>query len=178
LLTNGALENEITWDIAGLAEDFEFALRARTNGHKCGEVMGVVREQSPETLMDFVRQRRRWFLGMRSIRHPCARYVLFQSYVGIACNVYTFLDYFMPELGLLRLPLLLVICLTFQMSVCFYLYILGVVVQDLDAGFTWKTVILHIPVTLVCIPLVALLENSAIVYALFFNTKVFEVIKK
>ena len=73
LLTNGALENDITWEISGMTEDFEFALRSWIKGYKCGEILGVVREQSPQSILDFLKQRRRWFVGIRTVKHPIAR---------------------------------------------------------------------------------------------------------
>jgi cellulose synthase/poly-beta-1,6-N-acetylglucosamine synthase-like glycosyltransferase len=178
LLTNGALENEITWEIAGLAEDFEFALRARSAGHKCGEVAGIVREQSPETIMDFLKQRRRWFLGMRSIRHPCARYTFFQTSLGLFCNVYNIFDMAMPWLGLFRMPMPVICLLYFQMSVFAYLYLIGIVLQDYDAGYTWSTIVSHVLIGIICIPMCVMLENMAILYAIFFKVKTFEVISK
>ena len=84
LLTNGALENDITWEISGMTEDFEFALRSWIKGYKCGEILGVVREQSPQSILDFLKQRRRWFVGIRTVKHPIARQGFLLSYfVGI-----------------------------------------------------------------------------------------------
>ena len=37
-------------------------------GFTCGRVHGIVREQSPTTLRDFLKQRRRWFMGIRDIQ--------------------------------------------------------------------------------------------------------------
>jgi cellulose synthase/poly-beta-1,6-N-acetylglucosamine synthase-like glycosyltransferase len=50
-----------------LAEDFEFSQDAWRRGFTCGRVHGIVREQSPTTLRDFLKQRRRWFMGIRDI---------------------------------------------------------------------------------------------------------------
>lgn len=59
LLTNGEVENQVTWDLGSLTEDFEFALQAWHRGFRCGSVPAIVREQSPQGLMDFLKQRRR-----------------------------------------------------------------------------------------------------------------------
>lgn len=37
-------------------------------GFTCGRVHGIVREQSPGTLRDFLKQRRRWYMGIRDIK--------------------------------------------------------------------------------------------------------------
>jgi hypothetical protein len=60
LLTNGVVENSVTWDLASLTEDFEFAVNAWGKGYRCGQVPAIVREQSPQTFMDFMKQRRRF----------------------------------------------------------------------------------------------------------------------
>lgn len=65
LMTNGEMENECTWDFGSLAEDFEFSQDAWRRGFTCGRIHGIVREQSPTTLRDFLKQRRRWFMVRR-----------------------------------------------------------------------------------------------------------------
>lgn len=46
-----------------IAEDCYFALKAWSKGYKFGFITGEMHEKSPFTLMDFIRQRRRWFVG-------------------------------------------------------------------------------------------------------------------
>jgi hypothetical protein len=67
LMTNGEMENECTWDFGSLAEDFEFSQDAWRRGFTCGRIHGIVREQSPTTLRDFLKQRRRWFMVRPSL---------------------------------------------------------------------------------------------------------------
>lgn len=68
LFTNGEMENECTWDFGSLAEDFEFSQDAWRRGFTCGRYHGIVREQSPTTVRDFLKQRRRWYMGIRDIK--------------------------------------------------------------------------------------------------------------
>ena len=43
LLLNGAVENEITWDLDGyLVEDYAFSLRYMQRGYTCGLIDGSV----------------------------------------------------------------------------------------------------------------------------------------
>jgi len=76
LMTNGEMENECTWDFGSLAEDFEFSQDAWRRGFTCGRIHGIVREQSPTTLRDFLKQRRRWFMVRRSRRARPRREVI------------------------------------------------------------------------------------------------------
>jgi cellulose synthase/poly-beta-1,6-N-acetylglucosamine synthase-like glycosyltransferase len=38
-------------------------------GYTCGHIDGYAREQSPLTLLDFLKQRRRWIVGIRSLSY-------------------------------------------------------------------------------------------------------------
>ena len=67
LLTNGLVENAVTWDLGSLTEDYQFAMKAWDRGFYCGKVIGIVREQVPLDLIGFLKQRRRWFCGIRRL---------------------------------------------------------------------------------------------------------------
>ncbi|KAH6570449.1 hypothetical protein BASA62_004355 [Batrachochytrium salamandrivorans] len=67
LLNNGAVENAITWDLGSLTEDYQFATHAHEKGFRCSKVPGIVREQSPIDFIGFLKQRRRWFVGIRRL---------------------------------------------------------------------------------------------------------------
>ena len=72
ILINGKLENEITWDLPGsLVEDYAFAIECMKRGYSCDEIHGMVREQSPQSIVDFLRQRRRWLVGIRGLSQLC-----------------------------------------------------------------------------------------------------------
>ncbi|KAJ3122192.1 hypothetical protein HK098_003070 [Nowakowskiella sp. JEL0407] len=61
LLVNGLVENAVTWDLGSLTEDYEFAMAAWKYGFKVGKIPAFIREQSPQGVLDFMKQRRRWF---------------------------------------------------------------------------------------------------------------------
>lgn len=67
VLVPASIEESITWDVGGhgsITEDSYFALMAMQRGVRFDWVEGFIREQSPFTLMDILRQRRRWFCGL------------------------------------------------------------------------------------------------------------------
>ena len=64
LMLNGEVENEVTWDMSSLTEDYEFSQVAWRKGFTFGAIHGIIREQSPFAIMDFMKQRRRWYLGI------------------------------------------------------------------------------------------------------------------
>ena len=70
LLVRGIDERELTFDVGSrnsITEDAAWALRAWSRGWRFGWVEGYVREQPPQRVMDFVRQRARWLTGVRLV---------------------------------------------------------------------------------------------------------------
>ena len=70
VLTPARIEKEITWDMGpqgSILEDSYFALVAGERGIQFDWVEGFIKEQSPHTLPDLIRQRRRWFCGLASL---------------------------------------------------------------------------------------------------------------
>ena len=59
-----------------------------------------------------------------------------------------------------------------------YLYILGIFIQDIDAGKNVFLVIFHLPLTFVLQFVAVILEATAVMYGIFFPPTDFDVIKK
>jgi hypothetical protein len=89
LLTNGLVENAVTWDLGSLTEDYQFAMKAWARGFYCGKVCGIIREQSPMDFMGFMKQRRRWYCGIRRLPHLLPRIWV---RIGVSVLVWIFLD--------------------------------------------------------------------------------------
>lgn len=67
-LVNTLLEKKIGFDLGGkgsITEDAYFALVCADKGVKFKWVDGYIREQSPFTLLELLKQRRRWITGLR-----------------------------------------------------------------------------------------------------------------
>ena len=178
LLTNGALENDITWEISGMTEDFEFALRSWMKGYKCGEILGVVREQSPQSVVDFLKQRRRWFVGIRTVKHPIARYLIFQWICGVVCAMVTVLNVLLQPLRTQKSPLWIGILGNFSFVVFSYMYLLGTLIQDYDIGSSPKIILINLLRTFLLHPFCSVLESASVLYGLLTTPTDFEVIRK
>ncbi|CAF0754540.1 unnamed protein product [Brachionus calyciflorus] len=178
LLNNGAMENEITWEISGMTEDFEFALKSWLRGYRCGEILGLVREQSPQSIIDFLKQRRRWFVGIRSIKHPIPRYLIFQWICGVVCFIVTIANFAIEHFRKMQSPYWVGLIGNFSFVVFGYLYLLGVVVQDYDYGYSFKKILFHVIIAIFLVPIASFLECLSVLYGIFLVPKVFEVIKK
>ena len=67
-LVNSLLERKIGFDLGGkgsITEDAYFALVCADKGVKFKWVQGYIREQSPFTIIELLKQRRRWITGLR-----------------------------------------------------------------------------------------------------------------
>ncbi|KAJ3102542.1 hypothetical protein HK100_004345, partial [Physocladia obscura] len=178
LLTNGLVENAVTWDLGSLTEDYQFAVKAWDRGFRCGKIAGIVREQSPLDLVGFMKQRRRWYVGIRRLPSVLPKVwsffwslgiiSLFASIASIALGFE--LHYGTPRwMGML---------IDFNFMNFVYLYILGIFLQDLDKGVNPLLMILRIPTTIVVQFIAVVLEGLAVMYGIFIPPADFDVIKK
>lgn len=170
LLINGKLENEITWDLSySITEDYEFAIRCMKRGYGCGAIDGIVREQSPESVLDFLKQRRRWFVGIRGLARESGWARLwtvlwsFAPLTQLASVISIVLGHPVPWwlLG----PMMIVF------STYLYLYLLGALIQDLDRGASLTEILRHILMTAFLYPVSGLMEASAVLWAMFSNER-------
>jgi egghead protein (zeste-white 4 protein) len=63
-------EASLSFDVGSansITEDAAWALRAWSRGYRFGWIAGYLREQPPQRVMDFVRQRARWLTGVRLV---------------------------------------------------------------------------------------------------------------
>ena len=181
LLTNGQVEKETTWDHGSLAEDFEFSHAAWRNGFTFGPIHGIVREQSPTSIMDVMKQRRRWYLGIREIKGV---YYLPQ----IMCRMWTS-GIFCLTVTIINIPLSVVVdpapspfwlslISVFSFGCLYWIYLWGIIFQELDYGTPWYMGIVHLIATVPLQLASSIIEAAALIYAMSDETKEFQVIKK
>jgi egghead protein (zeste-white 4 protein) len=75
LVLRGADDTRLAFDVGprnSLTEDAAWALRAWARGYRFAWVEGYLREQPPQRLRDFVRQRARWLSGIRLVIQDAA----------------------------------------------------------------------------------------------------------
>lgn len=178
LLTNGLVENAVTWDLGSLTEDYQFAVHAWEYGYRCGKVPGIIREQSPLDFIGFLKQRRRWFVGIRRLPYFMPKLWNFFWALGIVCLTCT----------IVSVPLGIIIKTTTprwfgflkDLSFCnfVYLYILGIFVQGVDKKYNPLLIIIHIPLTFILQFVAGVMEAMAVAYGLVCPPADFDVIKK
>ena len=67
ILVRNSVERAVGFDVGpegSITEDAFWALRQMSMGRRCRWVEGYIVEQSPASIRDFVKQRRRWFSGL------------------------------------------------------------------------------------------------------------------
>ncbi|KAJ7300588.1 glycosyl transferase family group 2-domain-containing protein [Mycena albidolilacea] len=177
VLINGAVENAVTWETGCVAEDFWFAYSAVSRGYKFGWLHAIVREQPPETIRDFFRQRRRWYTGIFSIPNVFVRLSLMTSVIGpisfFVWPLFTFLRDRQP------IPHWLFVWLLWNPVSHGYTIVVASVLQDLvTPGISWSSLIVHASKSVLLWPFVHLLQAFALVSCLWKPAKGFAVIAK
>lgn len=168
LMTNGEMENECTWDFGSLAEDFEFSQDAWRRGFTCGRIHGVVREQSPTTLRDFLKQRRRWFMGIRDIKglYGLPHLAINMWTIGVLTLGATLVNLPMAFIEPSVTPLWIAVCANFCFITFFTLYLWGLLFQELDYGQTWWKIPVHLLCAIVIQPFASIAEGLSAIWAM------------
>jgi len=178
LLCNGKVENAVTWDLGSLTEDYQFAVKAWEHGFRCGAVPALVREQSPFNLIGFLKQRRRWYVGIRRLPGFLPKLWNFFWTLGILCLYCTIASVVLGIYFPMGTPRWFGLLKDFSFVTFVYLYILGVLVQNVDRKWNVLLIILAIPVTFVMQFFAVIMEALAVMFAIILPPKGFDIIKK
>ena len=191
LLIREDLENEIAWDFGEtLVEDANFAIEfSKRYPGKSAYLNGLVRCASPCSVKDLIKQRARWFKGLRQI----IRKIPWKSKIpillkltpwglGILGNVifvYSLsillfslnYSFFYPSVTSYPFFFLAALCYSFVI----YLYLVGLLINLKEEKNILKK-ILYISSLPILLPILGLFEALGALYS--FKTKGFVVIKK
>jgi egghead protein (zeste-white 4 protein) len=187
LLVRSSVERQVGFDFppeACTTEDTTWALRQMGAGNRFRWVEGTVIEQSPASLNDFIRQRRRWFTGMwwaaRNTPVP-VRYrrslwfAMFLWTVGWTGFAYSLLHVFSG----VAVPRGLAIVGDAIFAVFVTNYLLGLWVSlSMREGIRALRRIDYFVLQAVMIPIFTVLEASAVVYSLISPERRFHVVHK
>lgn len=177
ILINGEVENRVTWETACVAEDFWFAYNAVTLGYKSGWLHAIVREQPPESMGDFFRQRRRWYTGILSIDSYIVRLVLVASVCGE-------LGFFLVPMyilmgGSVLVPHRVFLWLLWNIVVDTHVLMVASMIQDVTTpGVPWVTVVGNAVKSVILAPFVHVLQAASLLSCLLNPAQGFEVITK
>ena len=194
-LTSGIVENTVTWDTDNLVEDWWFSLQvssammggqgnkltsrlqAHQQGFKFGWIPCIAREQSPQTITDYIKQRRRWYKGILTLGDPV-------GYLSIATWTWPLL---VPSITIFYLLISgwpeaiaswCYVLLAFDEAVRICGLSLALFIQDLDAMVGWEDMLWHQSLCLLLTPTLWILDATAILSAWIDMPSGFEVISK
>lgn len=155
-------------------------MKAWKRGFKCGKIPGIIREQSPLGLLDFMKQRRRWYVGIRRLPNMLPKVWAFLWTLGSLALYGTILVMIVSFIPALKTdtPRWLALFLNFSFCTFNYLYILGIFIQDIDKGVFPLLVLLRIPLTFILAIPAAIMESVSVFYGIIMPPADFDVIKK
>ncbi|KAJ3085073.1 hypothetical protein HK102_000348 [Quaeritorhiza haematococci] len=182
LLLNGQVENIVTWDFATLAEDFEFSHKAWELGYTCGPIHGFVREQSPQNIRDFMKQRRRWYMGIRDLKgmYGLPKISLILWTIGVYGLIGTVINIpFSIWVDGSATPIWIAIGGNLNFACLYWLYLFGIVFQEVDNGTPAGLMLIRVMMSIVLQPFVTVAEAAAVIWAIKSEDRgKFEVIRK
>lgn len=187
IIAKESVEKDVGFDFGpkgSVAEDVMFALVAWSRGYKFNFVEGEMWEKSPFTLGDYIKQRKRWFVGHM--------YTLMSSEIPLKCKlglIPTDLGWFLLVGNILNfpasfafpipLPLVLNVTAGSMGGLILFMFLFGSIKSFSlrKYGFIKKTVL--VLATVPVIPLAACLDAAASVYGFYTrNSGGFHIVKK
>lgn len=187
IIAKESVEKDIGFDFGpkgSVAEDVMFALVAWSKGYTFSFVEGEMWEKSPFTLGDYIKQRKRWFVGHM--------YTLLSSEIPLRCKlgmIPTDLGWFLLVGNILNfpasfafpipLPLVLNVIAGSMGGLIVFLFVFGSIKSFSlrRYGLIRKTLLLF--ATIPIIPLAACLDAAASVYGFYTrNSGGFHIVKK
>ena len=186
-MCKSSVESEITFDngINGsIAEDTYFATAAIARGYTFDWIEGEMREQSPHTFTDFIKQRRRWLQGIYLVVHDSQLPLSSRFWFGFSLYNWILMPLqLVVALVLLFFPvhtwLITDVFSTLSAIVLFYLFVIGSIKSFQFKGrHAWLKRALCTLATVCTIPVVVVGEAIAVIWGLFTDKRQFYIINK
>ena len=182
------VEKSIGFDLGpkgSIAEDCFFALKAWSRGYKFEFIQGEMKENSPFSVMDYIRQRRRWFVGQvyTVLSREIALWYKLGIILSITCSILVPISLSNIALNILfpvYKPLTMKVLTGFIGGVFTFLYAFGAFKSLSGRGWSYKYLSFICLLTCVIVaPLASLLESFAVYWGMItLNARSFFVVKK
>ncbi|XP_046579452.1 beta-1,4-mannosyltransferase egh-like [Haliotis rubra] len=173
IVANAGAEKKVSFDFGpegSIAEDCFFALTAWKEGYKFGYVEGEMWEKSTFSVMDYIRQRKRWVQGI-SLTF-LSNQIPFRYKLGISVMILSWVVMPVTSLNFILIPLfpipvhpLLDLLFAFTGGVVLFLFILGAIKSfSIRRHGVLKCIVLCV-LTIFIAPLTMVLESMGVVLA-------------
>lgn len=165
-----------------VTEDAYFGLKALEERYSFGWVNGFVYEQSPRTVKDFLKQRRRWFLGIVEVANGSLSFrtkgILMISTLSwissILVAVATIVNFIHPTV----VPVVIRLGSDIALGIYVALYMSGLHLNLTDMGLSVRRKLAYYSLMLISIPVYSALEMTGVLYGIVRPKLGFEVIQK
>lgn len=183
IVVNNRVARQIGFDHglkSSITEDAYFAIKAKSQNIKFGFIPASIKERSPFTILDFVRQRRRWFGGLWYL--VCDGSLSFKTKFPLSIMM---ISWGLSPLSLIPIftsatiptvsPFSLVIIFGVFFGTYIWTYLFGFF-HNFD--LSCKTVLLFLPLQIILIPVFSLMEISGVIYGALCPPKSFHIVDK
>ena len=187
ILVRNDVEMDVGFDLGpagSVTEDAWWSLVEMAQGHRSRWVDGYCLEQSTQSVMDFLKQRRRWFVGLCLVcLHAPAR---FWHRVTLVSSIILWgvgwLGWWSVSIAAIivnaRIPWTVLLVGTASLAAYSALYLLGLELNLEQRGLPWyRRLPWHIAQVLL-LPIYSLLESSAVLYGAIRPNFDFHIVKK
>ena len=187
ILVRNDVEMDVGFDIGpagSVTEDAWWSLVEMAQGHRSRWVDGYCLEQSTQSVMDFLKQRRRWFVGLVLVcLHAPAR---FWHRVTLVSSIILWgvgwLGWWSVSIAAVlvnaRIPWTVLLIGTASLAAYSALYLLGLELNLDQRGLPWYRRLPWHVAQMLLLPVYSLLESSAVLYGAIRPNFDFHIVKK
>lgn len=185
VVVQDAVERMIGFDhgpAGNITEDAYFALAAQAAGVRFGFIHAYMFERSPFNLVDFAKQRRRWFGGLWACvfapQLPLRDRALLGTFMTLwavspLCILLVYTNLFMPTGTPLWLAMVGGISFFYFVS----LYIIGFI-KSYERQGSWRRYLGLLAVQIALIPVFSVMESLGVIYGLLSPVRDFHIVQK
>jgi egghead protein (zeste-white 4 protein) len=167
-----------------ITEDAWWSLVEMGSGRRSRWVDGYCLEQSTRSFTDFIRQRRRWFVGLTlvSFRAPALRWHRLSLVTSIVLWGVSWLGWWAVSVAMFvtgaRIPLGVFVVGVFSLAAYVAVYLVGLELNLSHRGLRWYRRLPWYVAQIVLMPLFSFMESAAVIYGLVRPERGFHVVKK
>ncbi len=187
VLVPAAVEQAIGFDLSpeqSITEDAYFAFKASDRGIRFGWVDGAIREQSPFTVSDILKQRRRWFNGLMFLAFD--QDIRFRTRFLLMINMFLWMVAWLGPIVTLAniafgggyFPAPLAVAAALLQGGYAAIYLVGAYRNLLDTDFPFVKKFGIYLATFLLMPFVNAVEGASVLYALLKPVRGFHVVAK
>jgi len=187
ILVRNDVEMDVGFDLGpagSVTEDAWWSLVEMARGHRSRWVDGYCLEQSTQSVMDFLKQRRRWFVGLCLVclRAPARLWHRITLVSSIVLWGIGWLGWWSISIAAVavnaRIPFAVLLIGAASLAAYSALYLLGLELNLVQRGLPWyRRLPWHVAQVLL-LPVYSLLESSAVLYGAIRPNFDFHIVKK